>query len=151
MTTTLTHRQSPLTIHQIEMIARVVNLCDEFSITAADVWTVHVDEETSVLWVHLYTGAQLPFDCDWFREQLNEIRLQQRVQKADECKVTSVQGKTFFVLNTENGNTYTVEPHRVFSNQRCTCMDCRKQNQMCKHQITVKCYQLSLSSQLAAV
>ncbi|MUH00325.1 hypothetical protein F7734_51875 [Scytonema sp. UIC 10036] len=147
--TTLAQRKSPLTNHQRGMIAAVINLCEDFSIAANDIWTIYVHEETSVLWVHLYNGAQLPFDCDWFREELNNLRLQQRVQKADECKVIAVEGKRYTVLNTSNNNNYTVEPHRVFSNQRCTCMDCRKRNQVCKHQVAVKRYQLSLSETLA--
>jgi hypothetical protein len=64
---TLTQRKSPLTQQQREILATVINQCDEFQVTAEDIWTIRIDETVNVIWVHLYDGRQLPFDRYQFK------------------------------------------------------------------------------------
>lgn len=148
--TSLAQRKSPLTQHQREMIATAVNQCGEYPVNIDDIWTIHVDFEVNVAWVHLYDGKQLPFDRNQFRVVLDSIRFQQRTQRADECEVVAVEGQTYTVFSVTSGNTYTVQPHRFFVNQRCNCLDCRRRGAMCKHQITVKKFQANLSELVTA-
>lgn len=73
MTNTLAQRKSPLTQQQREIIAAVATKCDDFNITANDVWTIRINE-VGVLWVHLYDGRQLPFNCDQFRAAIQQLK-----------------------------------------------------------------------------
>ena len=147
---TVAQRKSPLSKHQREMIASVINKSGEYPVNSEDVWTIHIDQETNVLWIHLYNGASLPFDRNQFRTALDAIRLQQRTQRATVCEVVAVEGQTYKVFSAESGNTYTVELHRFFKNQRCNCQDYRRRGERCKHQIAVANWQASLAELVTA-
>ncbi len=71
---TLTQRKSPLTQQQREIIATVVNQCDEFDVNSSDIWTIRLDETVNVLWVHLYDGRQLPFDRNQFKAAVAKVK-----------------------------------------------------------------------------
>ncbi len=72
---TLTQRKSPLTQQQREILATLINQCDEFNITAADIWTIRLDETVNVIWIHLYDGKQLPFDRNQFKAAIQKIEV----------------------------------------------------------------------------
>lgn len=71
---TLTQRKTPLTQQQRGILATVINLSDEFNITAADIWTIRLDETVNVMWVHLYDGKQLPFDRNQFKAAVAQVK-----------------------------------------------------------------------------
>lgn len=71
---TLTQRKSPLTQQQREILATIINECDEFNVSSSDIWTIRLDIEVNVIWIHLYDGKQLPFDRNQFKAAVAQVK-----------------------------------------------------------------------------
>lgn len=66
-------RKSPLADNERALIAQVIGSAG-FPTTAGNVWTIHHAISSSVLWVSLHDGRQLPFDFSQFKSELAAIK-----------------------------------------------------------------------------